>query len=191
MDSLKIYRSSLKRLWKKGKCPTAPVSSTPPPYIPSPPPPTTNPFLVQAQKPILLLTFKDHIVPKKHLVSQACQMLAGGDSLALVKALISNLAVPPPPTPAEQHKLNAAFNKGMAKCPTHTYGDNHSPPHSLTTWAPSLQACPYTSPLPYLPIPTYMIPLLPSNVMLQKHFLSSSPHIWYILILVSCPPLVF
>jgi len=40
--------------------------------------------------------------PKEHLVNQAHQMLMDGDSLAKVKLLIGNLAVPPPPTPEQQ-----------------------------------------------------------------------------------------
>jgi len=89
------------------------VSSTPP-HAPSPSLPPTNLFLVQAQKLILPLTFKNYIAPKDHLVNQAHQMLAEGTSLVSVKEIISKLAVPIPLplTPTQQHKLDAAKEKG-------------------------------------------------------------------------------
>ena len=42
-------------------------------------------------------------------------MLMDGDSLTSVKQLISNLAFPPPPTPAQQLELDALYKKGMTK----------------------------------------------------------------------------
>ena len=113
-DSLKTYRSSLKRLRKEGKCPQASVSSTPP-RVPSPSLPPTDPFLVQAQELILPLTFKNHIASKEHLVNQARQMLVDGNSLASIKVLISNLVVLSPPTPTQQLELDALYNKGTKK----------------------------------------------------------------------------
>ena len=42
-------------------------------------------------------------------------MLAEGTPLALVKELINNLVIPPPPTPAEQYELDATYQKGLSK----------------------------------------------------------------------------
>ena len=91
------------------------MASSTPPCSSSPSLPPVNPFLVQAWEIILPLTFKDHIAPKDHLVTQACDMLVGGTSLTSVKEIISKLIVPPPPTPAQQHKYDATFEEGMAK----------------------------------------------------------------------------
>ena len=40
-------------------------------------------------------------------------MLAEGAPLALVKGLIDNLMIPPPPTPAQQQELDALTQKGL------------------------------------------------------------------------------